>query len=688
MRELREDTFFGNKNDDAHEHVDRLSLGTVDSWDLLKKVFIQRYCPPSKTAKQLKEIFNFKQEGDETLYQAWERYNELLYKCPTYDINSHQRVNIFYNGLGSMNRQLLDSQGPIPGRTPDQALTAIQTMADHSQKWNDGSSSRNIDSSSNSERIAAIVSKLDSIGAHLDKECPLNEEVKSIEEVKYGEFDRPFRNNSRNDGKFNRVSGYDQPSAGERRLSLTKIINKYMEETAKRHAEQDEWLKKFYQNTKTNQEARDKIIQGLETKVRTLTNEVEGRTNGGKFEKCKAIFTEDGSPLYTPFYYSPKENEYFSASSGFSEIKQVPKGEKQSISYYVEPYEPPIPFPRRLEHHAEEALVHKTMESLKKIKINRPLLKEIRQTVNYVKHMKDLVENKPRTEEDEEIRINPRCSALLQNQLPPKEQDPRSFILPCSIGRLDFNNALADLRASINVMPLSMYKRLCMGKLKPINMVIEMADNTKCTPKGILETYSYGKVCKITRERILKDHWRERFEDEEDDIKENSEDPEECREDKANVIMGAILDNLNDDWFNGTSEDEDNLEGILDYLEPRSYDGFIDLDNEAYNKRKCRLLGLTYKEPPPILTEKVKVTRYTIGLEEIYTKVKVLGIDEMPRTRDNNAAIRARLMEKMSKDGSVQAKTFSQQQNEIRGDMILHRMQGSSDDLLPLLSED
>ncbi|GJY66058.1 protein kinase-like domain, concanavalin A-like lectin/glucanase domain protein [Tanacetum coccineum] len=107
MRELREDTFSGYKNDDAHEHVeqildmvslfnipgvshdavmlhvfpitltraakrwvDKLSPGTVDSWDLLKKAFIQRYYPPSKTAKQLEEIRNFKQEGDETLYQA------------------------------------------------------------------------------------------------------------------------------------------------------------------------------------------------------------------------------------------------------------------------------------------------------------------------------------------------------------------------------------------------------------------------------------------------------------------------------------------------------------------------------------------------------------------------------------------------------------------------------------------
>ncbi|GKA15239.1 hypothetical protein Tco_0694986, partial [Tanacetum coccineum] len=309
-----------------------------------------------------------------------------------------------------------------------------------------------------------------------------------MEEVKYGEYGRPFPNNNRNVGRFNRgvarYNSHDQPSSGKRKPSLTEIINKYMEEAAKKHAEQDEWLRKFYQITKTNRENHDKIIQSLETKVKTLTNKVEGHTNGGKFEECKAIFSEDRSPLYIPFYYSPEEIQYFSAISGFSDkekhetkksryneavatinitpnIKQAPQEKKQDVRYYVEPYKPSIPFPKRLEHHTEEALVHETMESLKKIRINRPLLKEIRQTENYAKHIKDL--------------------------LPPKEQDPGSFILPCSIGRLDFNHALVDLGASISVMPLSMYKRLGMGKLAPINMVIEMADNTKCTPKGIVE---------------------------------------------------------------------------------------------------------------------------------------------------------------------------------------------------------
>ncbi|GJX64735.1 hypothetical protein Tco_0299078 [Tanacetum coccineum] len=107
MRELKEDTFSGNKNEDAYEYmerildivslfnilgvthdavmlrvfpitltraakrwVDRLSPGTINTWDLLKNAFIQRYCPPSKTAKHLEEIHNFNQEGDKTLYQA------------------------------------------------------------------------------------------------------------------------------------------------------------------------------------------------------------------------------------------------------------------------------------------------------------------------------------------------------------------------------------------------------------------------------------------------------------------------------------------------------------------------------------------------------------------------------------------------------------------------------------------
>ncbi|GJV24748.1 reverse transcriptase domain-containing protein [Tanacetum coccineum] len=356
MRELREDTFAGNKNDDAHEHVervldivslfnipdvshdavmllvfpitligaakrwvDRLPLGTVDSLDLLKKAFIQRYCPPSRTAKQLEEIQNFKQDGDETLYQAWEWYNDLLYKCPTHDINNHQKVNIFYNGLGAMNRQLLDSQGPILGMTHVQALTMIQTMTDHSQKWHDWSSSRNIGGSSSTEGIAAIVNKLENLGrdmkklkenvytiqvgcqncrgAHLDKDCPLKEEVKSVEEAKYGEFrgSSPFSNGAKYcvgpPGYYTRMDNH--PPFGEKRPSLEELMDKHLEESTRRRTEMEEWVKKLQENAEINSQNQSASLKNLETQIEQLTREFHTKAandvNSSSVDRCKAI---------------------------------------------------------------------------------------------------------------------------------------------------------------------------------------------------------------------------------------------------------------------------------------------------------------------------------------------------------------------------------------------------------------
>ncbi|GKA14562.1 hypothetical protein Tco_0694208 [Tanacetum coccineum] len=86
---------------------------------------------PFKTAKKLEEIRNFKQDMNETLYQAWERYNDLLFKCPQHDLNNHQNVQIFYTRLDISTRKLLDSRGFITLMTPTQSLKSIQVMADY-----------------------------------------------------------------------------------------------------------------------------------------------------------------------------------------------------------------------------------------------------------------------------------------------------------------------------------------------------------------------------------------------------------------------------------------------------------------------------------------------------------------------------------------------------------------------------
>ncbi|GJW21247.1 xylulose kinase-1 [Tanacetum coccineum] len=101
----------------AKRWFDRTSPEHEKNWYELKQIFIQRFCPPAIILKQLGEIRNFKQEEGESLFHNWERYNDLLFKCPFPDLNDHQKVNTFYNGLKGQTRRLVDSNGLIPGLT-------------------------------------------------------------------------------------------------------------------------------------------------------------------------------------------------------------------------------------------------------------------------------------------------------------------------------------------------------------------------------------------------------------------------------------------------------------------------------------------------------------------------------------------------------------------------------------------
>ncbi|GKA19610.1 hypothetical protein Tco_0699525 [Tanacetum coccineum] len=168
MRELRHKLFKGTDDKDAHEHVrmvleivdlfhfpgvtfdvvmlrvfpitlkgpalrriNRLSAGLVTTWDLIKKAFISKYCPPFKTTKKLEIIRNFKQEVDKILYHAWERYNDLLYRF----------------------------------------------MAEHSHDWYDETTIRGRINDS-SDNVDAIQSSFK--GAHLTKVCSLKKRARKL----------------------------------------------------------------------------------------------------------------------------------------------------------------------------------------------------------------------------------------------------------------------------------------------------------------------------------------------------------------------------------------------------------------------------------------------------------------------------------------------------------------------------
>ena len=79
------------------------------------------------------------------------------------------------------------------------------------------------------------------------------------------------------------------------------------------------------------------------------------------------------------------------------------------------------------------------------------------------------------------------CNAVIQRILSPKHKDPGSVTIPCSIGLVSVGKALIDLRASINLMPLSMCKRIGELEIMPTRMTLQPVDRSITRPYGVIE---------------------------------------------------------------------------------------------------------------------------------------------------------------------------------------------------------
>nr|GEU45319.1 reverse transcriptase domain-containing protein [Tanacetum cinerariifolium] len=101
--------------------------------------------------------------------------------------------------------------------------------------------------------------------------------------------------------------------------------------------------------------------------------------------------------------------------------------------------------------------------------------------------IKSLLTNKDRLFKLAKIPLNENCSAMLRKKLPEKLGDPDKFLIPCDFTRMDVCHALADLDASINLMPFSIWKNLSLPELTPTSMTLELADRSITRPKGVAE---------------------------------------------------------------------------------------------------------------------------------------------------------------------------------------------------------
>ncbi|GJV09070.1 reverse transcriptase domain-containing protein [Tanacetum coccineum] len=572
---------------------------SILTWDDLVSKFINKFFPPSKTTNLQNEITRFQQRFDETFYEAWDRFNDLLRACPHHGFSKLHQLDTFYNALNSNDQDSLNSAagGNFLDKMPRDCLRIIESKSKVRNSRNKPVVAK-VSSSSSTPGISPDVAELkDMVKALLlDKKSQAPAPVKAVEEscVTYGGA-HSYQNCPATDGNVYRdniqeyvsqaVCNFNQGNTGYRAPIANQIRPPGFPPVQNQGNNQNRYNQNWGTNYNQSQiyrppinqppvyqappyqapapqtqgvskddfqnyvKANDAVMRNMQNQNQNLQNQMTNLTDMlSKFVNSntdstlgsetlpsntitnpkvdlKGITTRSGvayqGPTIPTTSSSPpkvveREPEVTKdtvppTNNGSTKDIQPPVVQVQSQVPNFEPVVAPvsasipilklsIPYPSRRndERRREKAndQIEEAYEIFKDLSFEISLTDALILMPKFASTLKALIGNKEKLSEMARTPLNEHCSAVILNKLPKKLGDPGKFLIPCDFPGMDECLALADLGASINLMPLSMWKKLSLPELTPTCMTLELADRSITQPIGIAEDV-YLKVGKF-----------------------------------------------------------------------------------------------------------------------------------------------------------------------------------------------
>ncbi|GJU56238.1 reverse transcriptase domain-containing protein [Tanacetum coccineum] len=581
-------------------------LDSILTWDDLVSKFINKFFPPSKTTNLQNEITRFQQRFDETFYEAWDRFNDLLRACPHHGFSELHQLDTFYNALNSNDQDSLNSAagGNFLDKMPRDCLRTIESKSKVRNSRNKPIVAK-VSSSTSTLGISPDVVELKDMvkalllekknqtqaptpvkaveescvtcgGAHSYRNCPatdgnvyrdnIQEFVSQAAAANFNQGNTgyrapianqirppgfpPVQNNQNNQGNNqnrynqNRGNNYNQSQIYRPPINQPPV---HQAPPYQAPAPQTQGVTKndFESYVKAN----DAVMRNMQDQNQNLQNQMTNLTDMlSKFVNSNTASTSgsgilpsntitypkvdlkgittrsgvayQGPTIPTTTSSSPKVVERESevtkdtvlpTNNESTKDVQPPVVQVQSQVPNSEPAVAPvsapmpnsklsIPYPSR---HNDEKRHEKANDQVEKFyKIFQDMSFEISLAdalilmPKFASTLKALIGNKEKLSEMARTPLNEHCSAVILNKLPEKLGDPDKFLIPCDFPGMDECLALADLGASINLMPLSVWKKLSLPELTPACMTLELADRSITKPIGIAEDV-YLKVGKF-----------------------------------------------------------------------------------------------------------------------------------------------------------------------------------------------
>ncbi|GJW12208.1 reverse transcriptase domain-containing protein [Tanacetum coccineum] len=244
--------------------------------------------------------------------------------------------------------------------------------------------------------------------------------------------------------------------------------------------------------------ANDVVLRNMQNQGQGLQNQMTNLTE--MLSKFVNSNTASSSDLEVERRTEVTKDTIFPTNNGITKDVQPPvvPVEKQNpvsepdvapVSAPMPNPKPSIPYPSRRndERHRENANEQKEKfyEIFKDMSFEISFMDALTLMPKFASTLKALIGNKEKLSEMARTPLNEHCSAVILNKLPKKLGDPGRFLIPCKFPGMDECLALADLGASINLMPFSVWKKLNLPDLTPTCMTLELADRSISRPIGI-----------------------------------------------------------------------------------------------------------------------------------------------------------------------------------------------------------
>ncbi|XP_057436714.1 uncharacterized protein LOC130729097 [Lotus japonicus] len=477
-RQLREEQ--EAQRDVAEEWLRTQVLRSITSWVDLAEIFTAKFFPYNRIRKLKQEINSFIQLDSENLYETWERFKRLLMKCSGHNISTADQVEKFYAALNDYTKtsltQLQNWKGVYEVETLDAVLASNKKLA---------------------QKVDAMVKRLEG-GQRSAKDVEFDEEVKAMRNYQNDPYSSTYNPDWRNHPNF---SWRDQNNSGDaggskqfpnqRQYQLNqrpppphgkKSLEEIVADLALSNQSFMNETRSFMNETITNSKNYESSIKHLETQVGQIAKD-------SKFENCSAVTRRSDKTLNEIEELVEKKSD--ETEKVVEKEKEGTKSEeaiknKKSKDSSLEKITCKLPFPKALEKKNMEKQFSKFLEIFKTFQINIPFSEALEQMPTYAKFMKDIVSGRKRLSEvNEKIMMTEECSAIVQRKLLQKLKGPVSFTIHVDIKGLPRAKALCDLGASINLIPLSMFKSLDMGEATPTLMSLLLADRSIKRPYGV-----------------------------------------------------------------------------------------------------------------------------------------------------------------------------------------------------------